>query len=38
MEIVIALFLGGWLIASSVLSVMWLKKEFKSFIEAEKKK
>ena len=32
MEIAIALFLGGWLIAASVLAVIWLKKEFKEFM------
>lgn len=38
MEVVIALFLGGWLIAASILSVVWLKKEFKEFVETEEKR
>lgn len=38
MEIVITLFLGGWLIAASILSVVWLKREFRGFTETEEKR
>lgn len=37
MEIVIALFLGVWLITASVLGYRQLKKDFKPYLESEDK-
>lgn len=36
MEIVIALFLGGWLFAASLLAYLQLKKDFRSILEDKK--
>lgn len=38
MEIAITIFLGGWLIAASIVSAIWLKKEYKPFIQDEEEK
>ena len=37
MELVIAIFLGVWLIVASVLTVVWLKKEFKPYMQIDGK-
>lgn len=36
MEIVIAVFIGAWLVCSSLLGYMQLKKDFKDYIKEEK--
>lgn len=38
MEIAIAIFLGGWLIAASIVSAIWLKREYKPFLKDEEKR
>lgn len=37
MEILIALFIAGWLILASVLSTIQLKKEFKEYLDKGEK-
>ncbi len=36
MEIMIAVFLGAWLVGASMLGIWYLKKEYKDILEGDK--